>query len=71
MECRVCGSKTFRVSRLRIPDISQLIVFRYPIRCRSCYKRVFVNFIAALKVRRESRLRHEEERRRRMQAKQA
>ncbi len=67
MECKLCGSTSFRVSRLRVPDISQLIFFRYPIRCRTCYKRGFVNFFTALKVRRKNRLRHEEERRRRMQ----
>jgi hypothetical protein len=50
-----------------VPDISQLIFFRYPIRCRTCYKREFVGYFTALRVRRESRLRHEEERRRRMQ----
>lgn len=67
MECKLCGSTKFRVSRLRVPDISQLIFFRYPIRCRTCYKREFVSYFTALRVRRESKLRHEEERRRRMQ----
>lgn len=67
MECKLCGSTKFRVSRLRVPDISQIVVFRYPVRCRTCYKREFVNFFSALKIRRENRLRHEEERRRRMQ----
>lgn len=67
MECKLCGSATFRVSRLRVPDICQIIVFRYPVRCRTCYKREFVNFFSALRVRRENNLRHQEERRRRMQ----
>lgn len=66
MECKLCGSAQFRVSRLRVPDISQIIVFRYPVRCRTCYKREFVNLFAALKIRRENHRRHEEEHRRRM-----
>jgi hypothetical protein len=67
MECKLCGSTKFRVSRLRVPDLSQLIFLRYPIRCRTCYKRKFINFFAALRVRRENKLRHREERRRRVQ----
>jgi hypothetical protein len=67
MECKLCGSTKFRVSRLRVPDISQLILLRYPVRCRTCYKREFVNFFTARKVRHENRLRYEEERRRRTQ----
>jgi hypothetical protein len=67
MECKLCGSTKFRVSRLRVPDLSQLIFLRYPIRCRTCYKREFINFFAALRVRRENKLRHREERRRRVQ----
>lgn len=67
MECKLCGSPSFRVSRLRFPDISQLVLFRYPVRCRTCYKREFVGFFTALRVRRENKARHQEERRRRMQ----
>lgn len=66
MECKLCGSTRFRVSRLRVPDLSQLIFFRYPLRCRTCYKREFVNFFTALKIRREDRLRHREEHLRRL-----
>jgi len=67
MECKLCGSTKFRVSRLRVPDLSQVIFFRYPLRCRTCYKRVFVSFFAALKIRREDRLRHRQERKRRVE----
>ena len=67
MECKLCGSKKFRVSRLRIPDLYKLLCFRYPVRCRTCYRRVFVNLIVARGIRRENQLRHEEERRRRIQ----
>ena len=67
MECKLCGSTKFRGSRLRVPDLTQLIFFRCPIRCRTCYKREFVNFFTALRIRRENKLRHQEERRRRVQ----
>lgn len=67
MECKLCGSTKFHLSRLRVPDLSQLIFLRYPLRCRTCYKREFVTTFAALKIRRENKLRHQEERRRRPQ----
>jgi len=67
MECKLCGSKKFRVSRLRIPDLYKLLWLRYPVRCRTCYRRVFVSIFVARGIRRENQLRHEEERRRRMQ----
>jgi hypothetical protein len=65
MECKLCGSAEFRLSRLRIVDISELIFFRYPVRCRICYKREFVNFFTALSIRHQSKLRREEEMRQR------
>jgi hypothetical protein len=67
MECKLCGSTKFRLSRLRFPDLSQLIYFVYPIRCRVCYKRRFVSFLTALRIRMANHVRHEEERRRRNQ----
>jgi hypothetical protein len=66
MECKLCGSTKFRVSRLRLPDLSHLIVLHYPIRCRVCYKREFVSLLKALKIRRANKARHEEERRRKV-----
>lgn len=67
MECKLCESAEFRLSRFRVADISELIFFRYPVRCRICYKRGFVNFFTALWIRRQSRLRHENEKRQRVQ----
>ncbi len=66
MECKLCGSTKFRVSRLRVPDLSQLIFFQYPVRCRICYKREFVSIFTAMKVRHANKVRHEEKRRRRV-----
>lgn len=66
MECKLCGSTKFRVSRLRLPDVSQLIFLQYPIRCRVCYKREFVSFLKAINIRRANKARHAEERRRKV-----
>jgi hypothetical protein len=67
MECKLCGSTKFRVSRLRVPDLSELVFFQYPVRCRVCYKREFVNLFTAFRIRRAHRRRHEEERRRKLE----
>lgn len=64
MECKLCGSTKMRGSRLHLPDLSHLIFFHYPVRCRVCYKREFVNIFIAFKVRRAHKARHKEERRR-------
>jgi hypothetical protein len=50
MECKLCGSTKFRVSRLRVPDLSELFFLHYPVRCRICYKRIFVNFFTAYRI---------------------
>jgi hypothetical protein len=65
MECKLCGSSKIRGSRLRLPDLSHLIFLQYPVRCRVCYKREFVNIFKAFKVRRDYKARQKEERRRR------
>jgi hypothetical protein len=67
MECKLCGSTKFRLSRLRVPDLSELIFLHYPVRCRICYKREFVNIFTALAIRRVNRQRREEERRRKVE----
>lgn len=67
MECKLCGSTKFRLSRLRVPDLSELIFLHYPVRCRVCYKREFVNIFTAYGIRRANRQRREEERRRKIE----
>jgi hypothetical protein len=39
-----------RPSRLRVTDLGQLLVLRYPVRCRSCLQRDFVSIRAAWKL---------------------
>jgi hypothetical protein len=67
MECRLCGSTNFHVSRLRAPDLSELIFLHYPVRCLACYKRESVNFFTALRVRHAQRRWCAEEPRRKAQ----
>ena len=66
MECRLCGSNRFRLSRLRVPDLSALIFLKYPVRCRVCFKREHVSFLTALRIRRANQRRRAEERRRKV-----
>ncbi len=63
MECRLCGSTRFRLSRLRVPDLSELVFLQYPIRCRVCYKREHVSLFTAFGIHRANKRRHAEERR--------
>jgi hypothetical protein len=67
MECKLCGSTKFRVSRIRVPDFSELVFLQYPVRCRVCYKREFVSLLTAFLIRRASRQRREQERRRKLE----
>ncbi len=65
MICPHCGSAKFRASKLRVLDLPRLLILRYPVRCRICYKRKFVGILLAMKVRRADKIRHEEVHRRR------
>jgi hypothetical protein len=67
MECKLCGSTKFRISRLRVPDLSELVLLQYPVRCRVCYKREYVSFLTAFLIRRANKRRRREERRRKVQ----
>lgn len=42
--CSHCGSKDFQASSLRLSDVSRLLRFQLPVRCRSCMKRRYVPF---------------------------
>jgi hypothetical protein len=46
--CSDCFSASFRMSRIRVKDIKQLVLLRLPVRCRQCHRRCHVNFRAAL-----------------------
>ena len=41
--CAACGSTRFRISRLRVSDVPQLLILRYPIRCKACHKRTYAS----------------------------
>jgi hypothetical protein len=60
MRCIICGSTTFRLSRLRVSDLPRMAIFQYPVRCRNCSKRAFISFPLALKVGYQDKLRHQE-----------
>jgi hypothetical protein len=51
MKCSLCGSTRIRTSRLRGFDFARLIVLQFPVRCRECYDRAFVNVFLALTLR--------------------
>ncbi|MGH9605379.1 MAG: hypothetical protein ACRD3N_06725 [Terracidiphilus sp.] len=62
MKCMQCGETSFRTSRLRKSDVPQLFHFHYPVRCRTCKLRYFVNLIEAWNVHRADLVRREEQR---------
>jgi hypothetical protein len=41
MVCPTCYSTEFRLSRLRAEDRLQLLLLRYPVRCRGCNIRLY------------------------------
>jgi len=65
MKCRFCDSVKLRISRFHASDIKQLMLFRYPVRCRGCLERYYVRIPQAFEIRRASKLRHREDRTRR------
>jgi hypothetical protein len=63
MQCQWCGSEEIRDSKLRISDVFNLLLLKYPVRCRSCEGRNFDNIFAVLKLRAASKARRKERRR--------
>ncbi len=37
--CHECGSSTLRQAHFRIADTLRLLIFQYPVRCRTCRRR--------------------------------
>jgi hypothetical protein len=62
MKCPHCGATTFRTSRLRPSDIPRLLLFQYPVRCRTCRERGFAGLMLALNLKQAGKIRHMEER---------
>jgi hypothetical protein len=50
MKCFHCGSLDFRTSRLRRADVRRLFYFQYPLRCRFCHERIFVDLLTAWRI---------------------
>jgi hypothetical protein len=48
MICPWCGSVKMRLSRLQLPDILPLLMFKYPVCCRICHERNYIGFAQAL-----------------------
>jgi hypothetical protein len=46
--CRDCSSSSVRLSRFRWGDLERLALLQYPVRCRNCGRRTFVDFTLAL-----------------------
>lgn len=42
-KCDYCASNHYRLSRFRVSDILNLVLFQYPIRCLNCGERTYVN----------------------------
>jgi len=62
-KCGLCGSAKFRLSGFRRSDLSRLLRFKYPVRCRNCGERNFTSIWSAFWIghadRARRRKRHE------------
>jgi hypothetical protein len=47
IQCHFCPGQSFRRSRLRMDDLKQLFLMRYPVRCLRCSQRQMVSFTLA------------------------
>ncbi len=43
LHCPTCWSTKFQLSRPRPADRLQMLLFRYPVRCRKCKSRVYAS----------------------------
>jgi hypothetical protein len=62
MKCSLCGSQKMHTSRLRREDMVRLVFLQYPVRCRACLERGYVNLVRGLTLRQREKARHREER---------
>lgn len=54
MTCRYCNSSKVRTSRFRLADLAQLLLLKYPVRCRKCRERQYTGLITAMGLERDS-----------------
>ena len=45
--CNFCANTKFRRSRVRLPDLAELLMLRYPLRCTRCNQRQYGFFVTA------------------------
>ncbi|HEY0785001.1 MAG TPA: hypothetical protein VGD62_03970 [Acidobacteriaceae bacterium] len=43
MHCPTCYSTNFKISRVRPEDRLQMLIFKYPVRCRKCSARIYAS----------------------------
>lgn len=53
INCGVCGSTRFRISRFRVSDVPRLLALRYPVRCVSCHQRTYASVSSVLELKRK------------------
>lgn len=58
MICKDCGSRKFRISRVRIEDVLYLALLRYPVRCRECGYRTYSGLAEATGIHKADQIRH-------------
>lgn len=46
--CPFCGNAHFRRSRLRLRDLAEVLMLRYPVRCTRCSQRQFTDLYIAM-----------------------
>jgi hypothetical protein len=63
MKCKNCNSPAFRISRLRSTDFLRLLFLQYPVRCRHCHARSFIDFLRAYGIQRARKLSRQDLRR--------
>jgi hypothetical protein len=47
IQCQFCPCQSFRRSRVRMADVKQIFLMRYPVRCLRCSQRQLVSFTIA------------------------
>lgn len=52
VSCSQCDSPKIRRATLRLADVMHLIRFKYPIRCRACRERRYIEIWKALRLER-------------------
>ncbi|MGA7887571.1 MAG: hypothetical protein WCA44_17670 [Acidobacteriaceae bacterium] len=56
MMCGRCKGTEFRLSRVKWRDVPQLIMLRYPVRCRACHHRMYGGWELALMLKQLRRI---------------